>query len=110
MAYANLLTREIVGAKDGTLTYFHELSHLNYENKARGRLIRTFQEFTIKLFFPLIVFAIVIPNSFFNILLILNLATNIISEMFEEIECWLYAKKKIREYRDDSIRGKQEEN
>lgn len=100
MAYAELNTGKIIGAKEGTKTYYHEEAHLKYEETKKGKIIRELQEGSFKLLIPFIVFAIVIPNNYFNYLIIFLLFLNIISELFEEVECWIYSYKKLNEKKE----------
>lgn len=96
MAYANLKTGEIVGAEKGTLTYYHEVGHLNYENNKRGRIIREIQEISNKFLIPFIVCTILFPITSLKSIIFILLIINLFSELIEEIDCWKYAKGEIK--------------
>jgi hypothetical protein len=92
MAYANIKTGEIVGAKEGTLTYYHEVGHLEYDKCYVGRIVRTIQDFSFRtLIFSMALFLIsnIIYLKWFMLIVLL---VNILSELGEEIDCWKYAK------------------
>lgn len=96
MAYVDLTTKKIVGAKEGTLTYYHEQAHLEYDNTRYGEIVRTVQDFTNRLLIVLIVLAIITNTMnkfvFLNYLLVGVLFINIISEIKEEVDCWKRAR------------------
>lgn len=95
MAYCNIKTGEIYGAEKGTLTYYHEEAHRDYEQNKRRRLIRSIQEVSFDLLVMAIAFFIILPTSFFKSLIFITLLVKIISNLTEEIDCWIIAKIKM---------------
>jgi hypothetical protein len=95
MAYANLNDGKIRGCKKGTLTYYHELAHLNYEDTERGQRVRTIQEFSIDALISSSALYILYPNSIFKGLVLCFILLKIFSNLAEEISCWNSAKIKL---------------
>ncbi len=96
MAYADLKTKKIVGTKEGTLTYYHEQAHLEYDNTKYGEIVRTVQDLTSRLLIIILVLAVITNTldkfAFLNYFLVVVLLINIISEIKEEADCWKRAR------------------
>lgn len=97
MAYADLMTGKIYGAKKGTLKYFHEEGHLRYEDNESGRRIRMLQEVSSDSVVTSLVIFIIYPCFVFKLLVLIIFLLKIYSNMKEEWDCWKYAKYKLNE-------------
>lgn len=101
MAYANLKTNKIYGCKKGTLTYYHELAHLKFEETKSGRSIRTMQEISFDALVMCVGLYIIYPLIILRYLTLILILSKIFYNMIEEIYCWQVAKKKLNEVRRD---------
>jgi hypothetical protein len=107
MAHVNLDTNKIVGTKEGTLTYYHEIGHTKFEEKSKyGIKIRVLQDITFKSLVFVSSLFIINPLNFLRVALLIIILLNIFSEVFEESWCWLYAKEVKRD--DEGIEKSKE--
>jgi hypothetical protein len=99
MANVDLITKKIYGAEKGTETFYHEYAHLIFEDKCKiGNEIRVGQDLSFRWLVFIIAFALLLgSNIFMKGLIIIWILISIFFEMYEEIWCWKYAKKTLRE-------------
>jgi hypothetical protein len=103
MAYANLNNNKIYGCKKGTKTYYHEEAHLKYEDTSNGRTIRIYQELSKDMLLKFVAIWLIFPNSVIKLLIFGCLLFSIFSTIKEELDCWKYARNKMKVMRDDRI-------
>jgi hypothetical protein len=108
MANVNLETGKISGCEKWTKTYYHEKAHLIFEDKCDvGNTIRSIQDLSFKYLVGIMAIKILWGASGFLVcMIIILLTTNIVSEIYEEVWCWNYAKNVMREKERDK-RGKE---
>jgi hypothetical protein len=102
MANVNLETGKIYGAKQGSKTFYHEKGHLRFEDEAfKGNLTRQIQDLSLRVLIFTMALHIIYPLSLLKVVLIITLLLSIISEVYEELWCWAYAKKQLNGKKDD---------
>jgi hypothetical protein len=97
MAHVNLETKKIYGCKKGSKTYYHELAHLKYEDTTYGRNMRIQQELSKDSLLMCVALGIIYPHYIIQALTLVLLSWTIFATTQEEIDCWKYANKKMRE-------------
>jgi hypothetical protein len=100
MAYANTETKKIYGCKRGSKTYYHEEGHLKFEENKGGYKIRAIQDLSIKGLLFSTAFGVIYNHSIITTFILLLILLSIITEMYEEAWCWIYASKKIKEVKE----------
>ena len=94
IANVNLENNKIFGAKKGTKKYYHELGHLKFESSCKiGNRIRVIQDFSQKFLLFLVAFEVLLPNEYFETLIIVLILLSIYSEIYEEKWAWNFAKR-----------------
>lgn len=102
MANVNLQTKKIYGTEKGTKTYYHEVAHLKFEDKAPyGNLTRQLQNLSLTSLIFSMAFAFIYPHYLWKVILLILILVSIFSETYEELWCWDYAKKRLIK-RDDT--------
>ena len=96
MAYCDTETGEIVGARPGTLTYYHEEGHLQFPDTKIGKTFR-FREEMSRTFMPIPTsLAILFPSFQTHIALAVFVIYWLFLYEYEEYWAWRYAFKKRR--------------
>lgn len=98
MANTNLSTGKIYGAKEGTEKYYHEQAHLLFEDNCQeGNFIRSIQDLSFRYLVMAIALEVLMHNLIFQSFIVLLFVSSVTSEIYEEIWCWSYAKKTLKE-------------
>lgn len=108
MANVDLDTGKITGAEEGTLKYYHEEGHLKFEEQnLKGNRIRVIQEVSKDLLLKICCLSIIAYPLWHTLLydfifwgIILLIIINSSVEIYEEKWCWAYAKKKLKEEKE----------
>ncbi len=96
MPFVDLNTKKIYGCKKGSRAYYHEEGHLVFDTSELGTRIKYYH------YFFTMMTVVIIPFNFFINLLLLKIFTLIcslsvvITYLFEEIWCDVYAWRKTR--------------
>jgi len=91
----NLTNGKIIGCKEGSLAWHHEVGHIKYNQSVKGIRLSNLQNWSIKFFFVLI-WALYKYRSYYlwfssAFLLLFYFGVDI----YEEIWCWIYAYKNV---------------
>jgi hypothetical protein len=98
MAHVNLTTGKIYGCKRGSETYYHEVGHIKFEDKAKyGIQVRTMQSVSLRILLISIALYCIYPLWLLKLVILAGVLISIGSELYEEKWCWNYAKKKYGE-------------
>lgn len=101
MANVNLTTGKIYGAEQGSKKYWHEVGHLKFEDESMwGNLTRQIQNLSMRFLIFVMAFAIISDLALFKFIMVLLLIGSIASEFYEEIWCWEYANRQIKEAKE----------
>lgn len=101
MAFTNIDTGKIYGAKKGTLSWYHEKGHLAFSKQEFGERIRYGEEVSKDFLLVVLCLSYLIPFNFFGyswnkFIVLYALGKWLYYYYFEEVWCWLYAYKKKR--------------
>jgi hypothetical protein len=98
MANTNLITGQIYGAKEGTEKFYHEQAHLLFEDNCRdGNLMRSIQDLSFRYLVMVIALEVLMHNPLFQSFIVILFCSSVTSEIYEEVWCWNYARKTLRE-------------
>lgn len=109
MAVVNLESGKIVGAKEGSRLWFHELGHIEFAKMDKAITYSYYNWIC-----PRIALVFITADLFFNFLPIKLMALAFVGLMlyyyyYEEIWCWNYSFKKMKELKGGDSYGIQKE-
>lgn len=94
-AFVDIKTGKIIGAKKGSLTWFHEQGHIIYNKTEQGMR----NDFRRQSFFNATVLFLVLSlfHWFFQYCAVFSIILTILFAAYEESWCWSYALRKKKE-------------
>ena len=100
-AFVDLLTGKIVGAKKGTITYFHEEGHVVYNKSDKGmrNAYREQSYFLVTVVF--LVIAVLSNGIYIKTAALCSCTIFLYFHFYEEAWCWKYAIRKMKSKEKD---------
>lgn len=96
MAVVDLATGKIVGAKEGSKVYYHELGHLEFNKSEKGILYSYYVWFSSFMTIIFLTISLFIHHWLVKAYALIFCSMMIYYYLYEEIWCWRFAFKEMK--------------
>jgi len=97
MAHVDLKTGRIYGCEKGSLVYYHEVGHLEFDKTLKGSTIRLYQGYLFNLWAMILTVGVISTSKILKFLALLLLTIHFGIDYYEEKWCDAYAELKFNE-------------